>query len=253
MSEIPPVHIRYTELDALRGIAIVMMVIFHFVFDLSFFSILQIEISVGFWRIFGYLTATLFVLVAGVAVSLRAGRMPPDVIGLPYALPFFRRGFFLIGVGFLVTTGTFLFLHGEGYVLFGILQLIGTSTILAPFFFQFGKKTIISGIIILFTGWFITLPDGPVWMLWAGIHPADYFSVDYTPLIPWFGVFLIGMALGYWCYPHGLRSFSLPAWSERIFRIPAFPGRHSLVIYLVHQPILVLILSLVFGKISAIW
>ena len=229
-----------------------MMVIFHLVFDLSFFSIYQVETSHGFWRFFGYMTAALIVLIAGVAVALRAGRTSLPEEGLTRAIPFFKRGIFLIGVGLLVTIGTYIFLHGEGYVLFGILQLIGTSTILAPFFFKLGKKTIIPGVIILLAGWMITLPNGPVWLLWAGIHPVDYISVDYTPLIPWFGVFLIGMAIGVWLYPNGLRSFPLPVWIEQMLHIPSIPGRHSLIIYLVHQPVLLLILSGLYGKILGI-
>jgi len=252
MTNISPVRTRYVELDAVRGIAICMMVIFHLIFDLSFFSIYQIETSHGFWRLFGYMTAALFVLIAGVAVALREGRTTPFEEGLARAIPFFKRGLFLIGVGLLVTVGTYIFLHGEGYVLFGILQLIGTSTILAPLFFRFGRKTVIPGIIILLAGWMITLPSGPVWLLWAGIHPVDYISVDYTPIIPWFGVFLIGMAMGAWLYPHGLRSFRLPIWIEQILHIPSIPGRHSLIIYLVHQPVLLLILSGLYGKIPGI-
>ncbi|WP_319578584.1 heparan-alpha-glucosaminide N-acetyltransferase [uncultured Methanospirillum sp.] len=247
-----PVRARYVELDAARGVAICMMVIFHLVFDLSFFSIYLVETSHGFWRLFGYMTAALFVLIAGVAVALRAGRTPPSIAGFTRALPFFRRGIFLIGVGLLVTVGTCIFLHGEGYVLFGILQLIGTSTILAPLFFRLGKKTVIPGIIILLAGWMITLPNGPIWLLWAGIHPVDYISVDYTPLIPWFGVFLVGMAMGAWLYPNGLRSFWLPVWVEQMFHIPSIPGRYSLIIYLVHQPVLLLILSGLYGKIPGI-
>jgi uncharacterized membrane protein len=248
-----PVRTRYVELDAARGIAISMMVIFHLVFDLSFFSLCPVETSHGFWRIFGYTTAVLFVSIAGVAVTLRAERAVSSVAKPSQFLPFFRRGVFLIGVGFLVTLGTFVFLHGEGYVLFGILQLIGTSTILAPLFFRFGRKAAIPGVIIILIGWLITLPTGPIWLLWAGIHPVDYISVDYTPLIPWFGVFLIGMAAGSWLYPLGMRTFRVPVWVDRMLYIPSLPGKHSLIIYLVHQPILLLILSVVYGKIPGLW
>ena len=252
MSESVPGHIRYTELDALRGIAIVMMVLFHLVFDLSFFSLYQVDTDHGFWRIFGYATASLFVLIAGAAVALRAGRIPFHAGEFADMLPFIKRGLLLIGVGFLVTIGTYLFLAESGYVLFGILHLIGTSTILAPLFFRLQRKVIIPGILIVLAGWLLTIPFGPVYLLWMGIHPPGYYSVDYTPLIPWFGVFLIGMAWGFWWYPNGSRSFRLSLWYEKILRIPALPGRHSLLIYLLHQPILLGLLSLVFGKIPGI-
>lgn len=248
-----PVRTRYTELDAARGIAIIMMVIFHLVFDLSFFSLYPVETSQGFWRIFGYATAALFVSIAGVAVTLRTERLASSAINLNPTILFFERGIFLIGTGLLVTFGTFVFLHGQGYVLFGILQLIGTSTILAPLFFRLGRKTIIPGVIIILIGWLITLPTGPIWLLWTGIHPVNYVSVDYTPLIPWFGVFLIGMAAGSWLYPLGMRSFRVPVWVEKMLYIPSLPGKHSLLIYFVHQPILLLILSMVYGTIPGLW
>jgi len=240
MTTASPVRTRYIELDAARGIAICMMVIFHLVL---------VDTSHGFWRLFGYTTAAMFVFIAGVAVMIRAERTPLAVTWVTRALPFFKRGLYLIGVGFLVTVGTYLFLHGEGYVLFGILQLIGTSTILAPLFFRLGKKAVFPGILIILAGWIITIPNGPLWLLWAGVHPIDYISVDYTPLIPWFGVFLIGMAMGTWCYPNGMSSFRLPGWVEQILRIPSILGKHSLGIYLVHQPVLLLILSVIVGKI----
>ncbi|MDD1729532.1 MAG: DUF1624 domain-containing protein [Methanospirillum sp.] len=252
MLEPVPGRIRYTELDALRGIAIVMMVLFHLVFDLSFFSLFQVDTNHGFWRIFGYATASLFVLIAGAAVALRAGRIPSTTRGVAVMLPFMKRGLLLIGVGFLVTVGTYLFLAGNGYVLFGILHLIGASTILAPLFFRLEKKVIIPGVLIVLAGWLLTIPFGPVYLLWIGIHPPGYYSVDYTPLIPWFGVFLIGMAWGFWWYPNGSRSFRVSPWCEKILRIPALPGRHSLLIYLLHQPILLVLLSLAFGKIPGI-
>lgn len=251
MAEAPLVHKRYTELDAFRGIAIVMMVIFHLVFDLSFFSLYQVDTSQGFWRFFGYATASLFVFIAGTAVSLRAGKMSRQT-GVVVSTPFFKRGLFLIGVGFLVTIATYIFLQGKGYVIFGILHLIGTSTLLAPFFFRFGKKLVIPGTFIVLAGWMITLPNGPLWMIWTGIHPVGFYSVDYTPLLPWFGVFLIGMAAGTWLYPGGVQSVPVPPGAEQILLIPALPGRHSLLIYLVHQPVLLVLLSIIYGRIPGL-
>ncbi|MCK4268896.1 MAG: DUF1624 domain-containing protein, partial [Methanogenium sp.] len=62
--------VRYLEIDIARGIAILMMVIFHIFFDLSFFGIADMGVHSGFWRGFGYLTAILFVFIAGISLSL---------------------------------------------------------------------------------------------------------------------------------------------------------------------------------------
>jgi len=233
---------RYPELDCLRGIAIVMMVIFHFVFDLSFFSLYPVTVDSGLWRFFGYLTAVLFVMIAGTAVAIRSGRNPVQDSWFRIAIPYFRRGLFLVGIGMGITLITWVYLQGSGYVLFGILHLIGTATILAPVFFRFRAALIFPGIVLILAGWFILLPDGPLWLAWVGIHPIDFYSVDYTPLIPWLGYYLLGMGIGYHLYPGGVRKYPLPARIERMCRYPAIPGRHSLIIYLVHQPILIGIL-----------
>lgn len=244
---------RYPELDACRGIAIVMMVIFHLVFDLSFFSLFSVDVQEGFWRMFGYATASFFVLIAGVAVSLRLGRFPSDYSFISTFIPVFKRGLYLFGAGLLVTLGTFLVLQGSGYVIFGILHLIAAGTILSPFFFRMKQYVLIPGILILLVGWLVPLPVGSMWLAWAGIHPSGFYSVDYTPLIPWLGVFLIGMAVGVTLYPGGVRSYQvLPWFDDRRLSILAVPGRHSLLIYLIHQPVLVLLLTLIFGKLPGL-
>ena len=186
---------RFDELDACRGVAIIMMVIFHLVFDLSFFSFYPIPVHEGFGRIFGYATASLFVLIAGVAISVRMGRTPDSKTFPARIVPFLKRGLYLYGAGLLVTLGTFIILQGEGFVVFGILHLIAIATILSPFFFWLKEYMILPGFLILLLGYMVPLPSGPMWMVWFGIHPPGFFSVDYTPLIPWFGVFLIGMAI----------------------------------------------------------
>jgi uncharacterized membrane protein len=65
---------RYEELDAARGIAILMMILFHSVFDLSFFRIYPLDIGAGFWRYFAFTTASLFLLIAGVSLTISYSR-----------------------------------------------------------------------------------------------------------------------------------------------------------------------------------
>lgn len=240
---------RFSELDACRGIAILMMVLFHLIFDISFFSLYQVDIQQGLWRYFGYATASIFVSISGVAVMIRGSRISLDTPGIKIFIPFLKRGLFLMIVGFGISIVTYIFLDGQGYVVFGILHLIGASTILAPLFFRLHRSVVFPGILLILAGWLLPLPYGPLWLIWAGIHPPGFYSVDYTPLIPWFGVFLIGMAAGSWLYPEGKRSYYVSNQVIRKLRIPACVGRNSLVIYVVHQPVLIGILAIVSGKI----
>jgi uncharacterized membrane protein len=153
-------------------------------------------------------------------------------------------GIFLLGL--LVTFCTWLFLQ-EGFIVFGILHLIGVSILLSPLFFRCKKWNIVLGFLCIVIGFFFTTRTGPIWLLPLGIHPATFFSVDYEPIFPWFGVVLIGMGLGEYLYPEGVRCFTLPQIPEIVFRPFAFLGRHSLLIYLVHQPLIILVIAAVTG------
>jgi uncharacterized membrane protein len=73
----------------------------------------------------------------------------------------------------------------------------------------------------------------------------DFYSVDYFPVFPWFGVILVGMSLGSQLYPGYRRRIPVPDFSRSPFVIAlAFLGRNSLAIYLVHQPVIIAILCL---------
>jgi uncharacterized membrane protein len=239
---------RYPEVDAFRGVAISMMILFHLVFDLSFFSIYPVEVQSGSWKVFGYTTAVLFVLVAGIAVALKSEKLPYGAGSRDWYLSFLTRGLFLIGIGYAITVVTYIVLNGEGFVIFGILHLIGASTIIAAFFVRLPHSSLLMGIIIILIGFSLPLPQGPIWFSFIGIHPADFYSVDYTPLIPWFGVFLIGVEIGSWLYPGGIRRFSMSDRALQKMVLPACIGRHSLIIYLLHQPVLIALLYLISGK-----
>lgn len=195
---------RYGEIDLVRGIAILMMVLFHTLFDLSFFRIFPVEVSGGFWRYFAFATASLFLLIVGISLTISRARIPAHVSSCQLTLKFVRRGAGIFLLGLLVTFCTWLYLK-EGFIVFGILHLIGVSVALSPLFFRFKKINIILGFLCIFTGGIFAAMHGPIWLLPLGIHPVTFWSVDYEPLFPWFGVVLIGMGLGEYLYPEGLR------------------------------------------------
>ena len=237
---------RFREIDATRGIAILMMVLFHTVFDLNFFMILPVNISTGFWRWFAMATASLFLLVVGISLVVSRARSAAKLSGFALTKKFLFRGAGIFALGLLVTLATWLYLH-EGFILFGILHLIGVSVILSVLFFRFGKYNILLGLLFIAGGFFIGTLQGPVWLLPLGIYPSSFTSVDYTPLIPWFGAVLVGLGVGEFLYSGGVRQFTVPHLPDRIVQPLSFLGRYSLVIYLVHQPIIILLLAAVTG------
>jgi uncharacterized membrane protein len=164
--------------------------------------------------------------------------------GLALARKFVLRGAGIFFLGLLVTLATYIYLPGQ-FVIFGILHLIGVAVMLSPLFFRFGKGNLVIGTGIILAGFCISGIQGPAYLLPLGITPPSFASVDYTPLLPWLGVVLAGMGIGELLYRGGIRRFTLrtlPAYFVTPF---SFLGRHSLVIYLVHQPIIILLMGLI--------
>jgi uncharacterized membrane protein len=241
---------RFWEIDALRGTAVIMMVIFHTVFSISFLAVLPVDVVHGFWRVFALSTATLFILIAGVSISVSSARAGRALDAWRVALKNVKRGagIFLVGIG--ITLVTWLFLRDE-FILFGVLHCIGLSIVLSPLFLRFGKANLAIGAGIMLIAPFIDRVTGPLSLLWAGIHPADFASLDYVPLVPWLGVFLIGMSLGASLYPGGRRAFSAGGGESPLLGPVTFLGRHSLPVYLVHVPVILLFLALLVPGLGA--
>lgn len=238
--------VRLWEIDAVRGIAILMMIVFHTVFDISFFLIAPVNVATGFWRYFALATASLFLLVVGISLVISHARSSAKNSGFALAKKFLVRGAGIFAFGLLVTLATWLYLH-EGFIIFGILHLIGVSVMLSVLFFRFGKYNILIGVLFIAGGFFIGSVHGPVWLLPLGVQPASFSSFDYTPLIPWFGVVLAGIGVGEFLYSGGVRQFTVPDIPALLVQPLAFLGRHSLLIYLVHQPVIILLLAAVTG------
>jgi uncharacterized membrane protein len=145
----------------------------------------------------------------------------------------------------LITFVTRIFLP-KGYVVFGVLHCIGISTILSVPLLNRGWVNLLAGITILLGGFVISQihPDWP-WLIWLGLTPPDFYSVDYVPMIPWFGLILLGRYCGLRLYPHGRRLICLPDWdNEPLIGALSFLGRNSLITYLIHQPLILIIYKL---------
>lgn len=237
---------RFWEIDFFRGCAIITMIIYHFLYDLYAFGSLSIELFRGFWKYFQVATASTFLFVAGVSLFLSYSRMETKGI-MPSFPKYLRRGFTILGWGMVITLFTYLTLS-EWYVRFGILHCIGTSIIIGYFFLRFSGKSLIllSSMACLVGGLFLNSRTFSFsFLLPFGFIPHSFKTVDYFPLFPWLGVVLLGIAFGKGFYHGYQRSFSFPDWSKiPPFKSISYLGRHSLTIYLLHQPILITILFL---------
>lgn len=229
---------RLWEIDAPRGVAIVLMVAFHLAWDLDYFGIARVDVTSGPWFAAGRASAIIFLLLAGVSLHLSATR-EARTSAAAFGRRQLRRGVTIFAWG-LAISGVTRLAFGEGFVRFGILHLIGASIVLALPLLRLGRWNLALGAGLLAVGaaaGAVTV-DTP-WLVWLGLRPAGFVSVDYYPLLPWFGVVLLGLGLGGALYPAGERLVALPDVADRLpIRLLASLGRRSLTIYLLHQPVL---------------
>ncbi|MCC6457716.1 MAG: DUF1624 domain-containing protein [Caldilineaceae bacterium] len=236
-STAPTRRVRYWEIDALRGVAIVMMIIFHLMWDFWYYRILpDVVLYAGFWKYFQRTCANLFLILVGVSLAVvTIQRMGDDLQGLPPFRPYLLRGLKIFGCGLLVSL--VVWAAGVGYVHFGILHLIGFASVAAyPLLRQRGLNLILWAAFFI-AGYFLlgVRLDFP-WLLWLGLPPYNYYPNDYFPVIPYFGVVLLGIFLGNSLYGPEGRRFLLPDLSHWLpIRGLQWLGRHSLIIYLLHQ------------------
>ena len=237
---------RFWEIDFLRGLAIIMMAVFHLLYDLTYFGGYNLNIHSGFWLYFGRATATIFIFLVGVSLTLSFSRSwKTQNSGQKLHLKYLKRGSKIFSWGLIITLATWIFLR-DGFVLFGILHLIGTSIILAYPFLKLRYLNLLLGTAIISLGIHLkNFTFGFHWLVWLGFVPDHFYTVDYFPIIPWFGVVLIGVFAGNLLYPDYTPKFNL--WDPsnvRFIGLFCLLGKHSLAIYLIHQPILIILLHL---------
>jgi uncharacterized membrane protein len=228
----------------LRGLAVVMMVFYHLAFDLNYFGLRQFDLGEGSWFYFARVTVSLFLLLVGLSLSLSYNRAKRSGEGSLF-LKFVRRGLWIFALGMGISLATYLLLD-EGFIVFGALHLIGVSIILAYPFLGSHRSNLFFGLLFILIGYQLQLQSFTFpWLLWLGLIPAGFYSLDYLPLFPWFGVVLIGISLGHSLYPDGRRGFYLPDFSRFSWERPlSILGRNSLFVYLIHQPLIIAALYL---------
>jgi uncharacterized membrane protein len=204
----------------------------------------DIAVRSGFWGYWQVATAGLFTILVGVSLTLSYQRerklRPAGSLWGRYVL----RGLIVFSWGLAVSLATYVALGPDEYVRFGILHLIGLSIIIAYPLLRFRWLNLVLGVVVIALGPVIRAwrPDVP-WLEW--LIPTPGSGVDYAPLIPMVGRVVIGIFIGNMLYPGGNRRYRLVDLSGRsLVRVLQRMGQNSLLIYLVHQPILIGILLL---------
>lgn len=217
-----------------------LMVAYHFCFDLNYFGLTHFDFyRDGFWLGSRALIVSLFLLLVGVSLHLAGAG------GLRRGAYARRLGILAVCAG-MVSAASYRMFPDSG-IFFGVLHFIAMAGVLGLLFVRFYLTNLVLGIILVIAGnfWQHAWFDHP-WANWIGFMTHKPVTEDYVPLFPWFGVVLLGLFLGRWLLA-GQRGKPLARWrfKGRIGQGLTWAGRHSLAIYMLHQPLLLALLYLV--------
>ena len=230
---------RYPLIDVFRGIAIAMMIVFHFCYDLTEFKHADFDFYHSpFWLNFRTVIVSLFTFIVGIGLHLAHRN------GLKWH-KFIRRSGIILGCALLISITT-RFTNDERFIAFGILHFIFVASMLGAAFIRLYWANLFIGLILLLVA---NLYQNPLFhqvhLQWIGFMEYKPATDDYAPLLPWFGVVLLGMFFARWAITE--KHFSLiQRWQPGsvLTRTLAIAGVYSLPIYMLHQPLFLGLLKL---------
>lgn len=232
---------RHAALDALRGLALVWMTLYHFGFDLNHFGYWQQDFYRDpLWTAQRTLILSLFLLCAGM------GQAMAEAHGVTWRR--FGRRWAQIAVCALLVTAGSLVMFPRSFIYFGVLHGMALMWLIARATLGLRRWLWLAGALALALPWLAAwLLSGPWaflaqaldsrWLNWLGLVTHKPVTEDYVPLFPWLGVFWWGVASGQWLLARR------PGWLARPLAggggALALLGRHSLTYYMLHQPVLI--------------
>ena len=228
-----PAQGRIASVDALRAIALIAMIAYHFCFDLRYFHVIAPDLEHGvFWLTARTLILSSFLLLAGVSLVLADARNAP-------AERFWRHVGMIAGCALVVSIATYV-MFPVTFIWFGVLHAIAVTLVVALPLVRFPRMALAIGLVVIVAGVAFSHRAFDSFTLgWLGFMTAKPYTEDYVPLFPWAGVLFCGIAVGHALVRNrfaALASLSTPP------RWLAWLGRHTLAIYMLHQPILMGIL-----------
>ena len=230
---------RFTALDALRGVAIVWMTMYHFCFDLNHFGYLRQDFYADpFWTWQRTAIVSLFLFTAGVgqAIAVEQGQSWQR---------FWRRWVLVAGAALLVSAGSYV-MYPKSFIYFGVLHGMAVMLLIVRLTAGWGAWLWLLGAMVIAmkliaASAHVYWPEleflNESYFNWLGFISRKPVTEDYVPLIPWLGVMWWGMAAGRWALRRHAHWFGLN--TGKAGRPLAWLGRWSLSYYLLHQPVLI--------------
>lgn len=240
---------RFAAVDALRGLAMVWMTVFHFSFDLSHFGLWPQNFRTDpFWTTQRTVIVSLFLFCAGLgqAIALHQGQGWTR---------FARRWLQIFGCAVLVTVGS-IAMFPDSYIYFGVLHGMAVMLLVARCTAGWGRWLWLAGLLAVVLpplfrqGLLLWWPEAASVfnskaLNWLGLVTRKPFTEDYVPLLPWLGVLWWGLASGQWLL--STRKSVIHVHLPAVMQPLAVLGRWSLSYYMLHQPVMIGLLM------AAIW
>lgn len=247
-AQLPALSARHGSLDALRGAAVLWMTCFHFAFDLNHLGFIHQDFYRDpLWTVQRTCILSLFLLCAGFgqAMAVHAGQTWNR---------FWRRWSQIAACAVAVSIGSAL-MFPNSWIYFGVLHGMAVMLLVCRATAGWGRWLWPAGLVVVLLG--VCAPQvhamlalGPAWdhkaLNWLGLVSRKPITEDYVPLLPWLGVMWWGMAAGQWVLVRG----QMAAWDKVTGTWPvvaplSWLGRWSLSWYMLHQPVLIGLLTLI--------
>ena len=221
---------RIASVDALRAIALIAMIAYHFCFDLRYFGVITPDLEHGpFWLVARTLILSSFLLLAGVSLMLADANKVSGAY-------FWRHVGTIAGCAVLVSAASYL-MFPLTFIWFGVLHAIAVTLVIARPLVRFPRIAFVIGCVVIAAGVVFSHPVFNQFTLgWIGFLTVKPYAEDYVPLFPWAGVVFVGIAAGHALVRNRFAILSPLATAPRWL---AWPGRHTLAVYMLHQPILI--------------
>ena len=226
---------RIAVLDVARGVALLAMASFHFTYDLQFFGLVPGGTTATLpWAIYARLIAGSFFFLAGASLWLGHGR------GIRWAAFWWRFARIVAGA-VLVTSATYA-VDRSSYVFFGILHSIAMASLIGLAFLRvpIALTLSVAAFAIAAPSFLRTGAFDTPWLGWLGLANYGIRSVDFEPLFPWIAPFLAGIAAARIADKAGvLACMRQKGMNGPVPATLGWAGQHSLLVYLLHQPVLI--------------